>query len=100
MSSSAPLPLCDGGTVDANVTSIYFKNTTGTNCTITSCTMPGWPSTAQPVPKGTTAVVTLTVPAKKGGGPYEYVLDANCNCGGPETNPTIKVDDSMHKSKK
>lgn len=100
MSSSAPLPLCSGGTIDANVTSIYFKNTSGTNCTITSCTMPGWPSTPPQIQNGTTSAVAISIPAKKGGGPYTYVLDANCNCGGPETNPTIKVSDSMHQHKK
>ena len=84
------MDVCAGGTISVGSTSITFTNDHTVKCTITSCDMPGWPTTAPVIPKrqgGTAgrAVVNLNPPATAGC--YTYTPD----CCGPETNPTIKV---------
>ncbi len=85
------MDICAGGTVSVGTTSISFTNN-HQQCTITSCTMPGWPTTAPVIPgkQGSTpgtGTVQLSIPAAAGG-PYTYTPD----CCKKETNPTIKVE--------
>jgi hypothetical protein len=84
------MDICAGGKVSIGATSITFTNDHPKDCTITSCDMPGWPTTDPVILKrkgGTpgSGVVYLNPPATKG--TYTYTPD----CCGDETPPTIKV---------
>ncbi len=84
------MDVCAGGKVSPGATSITFTNNHPEQCTITSCDMPGWPTT-DPVISGRqnsnpgTGTVDLTQPASVG--TYTYIP----NCCRKKTNPTIKV---------
>ena len=84
------MDMCAGGTVSAGVNSISFTNNHNAACTITSCTMPGWPATNPVIParQGSTpgsGVVQLSQPAAVG--TYTYTP----NCCDQGTGPQIKV---------
>jgi hypothetical protein len=84
------MDICGGGTVNAGVTSISFTNHHDVQCTITSCDMPGWPTTDPVIPKKEgstpgTGTVQLSQPATVGS--YTYTPDC-CPQGGA---PVIKV---------
>ena len=84
------MDICAGGTINAGVNTITFTNHHTAQCTITSCTMPGWPTTDPVVPgkQGSTPgskVVNLSTPATVGS--YTYTPDC-CDQG---TDPVIKV---------
>jgi len=84
------MDICAGGTVSVGVNSISFTNDHHEECTITSCDMPGWPTTDPVIPgrQGSTpgtGVVYLSQPATAG--TYDYTSD----CCDQDTNPTIKV---------
>jgi hypothetical protein len=91
---TTPLPVCSGGTVSANITSIPFSNSsTTTSYTITSCvdssgnTMPGWPATDPVIPvasggvNGTHTVVLAS--ATKSGKSYTYTPSPACPTATP-----------------
>ena len=85
------MDVCDGGTINSGSTSVSFTNNKTQACTITSCTLAGWPTTDPVVPakQGTTPgslVVQLSVAAQVG--TYTYTP----NCCAKRTNPTIKVE--------
>ncbi len=44
------MDVCDGGTINSGSTSITFTNNKTSSCTITSCTLAGWPTTDPVVP--------------------------------------------------
>jgi hypothetical protein len=85
------MDVCAGGTISAGATSITFTNHHDEECTITSCDMPGWPTTDPVIPKkkdgvAGTQVVDLTEPAVAGN-TYDYTPD----CCDEETPPQIRV---------
>ena len=85
------MDVCAGGTINAGATSITFTNHHTVKCTITSCNMPGWPTTDPVIPKqengvAGTQVVIITVPAVAGN-TYNYTP----NCCDQGTPPQIKV---------
>jgi hypothetical protein len=85
------MDVCAGGTIGAGATSITFTNNHTKKCTITSCDMPGWPTTDPVIPKreggvAGTQVVSLGV-AAVAGNTYTYTPDC-CDQGTP---PQIKV---------
>lgn len=84
------MDICAGGTINAGATSITFTNHHMEQCTITSCGLPGWPTTPPVVPgkQGNnpgTKVVDLTTPATVGNYPYTP------NCCPQAGSPEIKV---------
>jgi hypothetical protein len=80
------MDICAGGTVSVGANSISFTNNHNENCTITSCSMPGWPTTAPVITAKTTQSVPLSTPAAAGG-PYTYTP----NCCTKRTDPQIRV---------
>ena len=74
-----------GGTISVGAASIAFTNNHNEDCTITSCTIAGWPTTPPVITKKTTQSVPLSTPATTGD--YTYTPD----CCGKRTNPVIKV---------
>jgi hypothetical protein len=84
------MDLCGGGTIAVGALSISFSNSHTEQCTITSSTMPGWPTTPPLIPakegsKYGIGIVSLSKPAAAG----DYTYTPNCcNTGTP---PTIKV---------
>jgi len=84
------MDICAGVTVIIGTQSITFTNDHKEACTITSCDMPGWPTTDPVIPKKQgstpgTGVVQLSQPATKGH--YTYTPD----CCKQENDPVIKV---------
>jgi hypothetical protein len=84
------MDICAGGTISAGATSITFTNHHAEACTITGCSMPGWPTVPPQIPgkQGSnpgTGVVNLSVAAQPGN--YPYTPDC-CPQGGA---PVIKV---------
>ena len=84
------MDVCAGGTISIGDNSITFTNDHREQCTITSCDMPGWPTTDPVIPgrQGSTpgtGIVYLTEPAQAG--TYDYTPD----CCDQETGPQIKV---------
>lgn len=84
------MDVCAGGTINAGATSITFTNHHSEDCTITSCDMPGWPTTDPVIPRkqGSTPgsqIVELSTPATPG--TYDYTP----TCCDEETGPQIKV---------
>ncbi len=79
------MDICAGGTISIGATSISFTNNHDEDCTITSCTMAGWPTTAPVITHKQTQSVPLSTPATKGD--YTYTP----NCCKKRTDPTIKV---------
>ena len=86
---TAPLPVCSGGTVPADITSIPFSNSsTTTSYTITSCvdsqgnTMPGWPATDPVIPIASGGVngsyTVVLAAATKSGKSYSYTPNPVC----------------------
>jgi len=85
------MDICAGGTVSIGATSISFTNDHPEQCTITSCDMPGWPTTDPIIPgrQGSTpgtGTVQLSTPAVAGG-PYTYTP----GCCKKRTAPVIRV---------
>jgi hypothetical protein len=78
------MDICAGGTLSAGSTSVNFTNNHPESCTITSCNMPGWPTTPPVIPHGG-GTVHLTQPAPRG--TYNYTPD----CCHKRTGPQIKV---------
>jgi hypothetical protein len=86
------IPVCGGGNVPANVSSITFTNSSSTTYTITSCkdssgnTMPGWPATDPQIPSGgaTVQLSANTISNQT----YTYVTSPACPTA---NNPTIHV---------
>jgi hypothetical protein len=89
------IPVCTGGTVASGVTTITFTNSLTEEVEITSCTLPGWPTTPPEVPaasggvNGTTNVILSTRTVV---GTYSYTTLPACNTMG--TDPQIKVQDA------
>jgi hypothetical protein len=92
--NTTALPVCSGGTVPANVTTVPFTNaSTTTAYTITSCkdssgnTMPGWPGTDPVVPMatgGSNGSHNVTLAANTiSGKSYSYVTSPVCVTGTP-----------------
>ena len=84
------MDICGGGTIGVGATSISFTNDHTESCTISGCTMPGWPTTDPVIPakQGPTpgsGTVNLSAPATAG----EYSYSPSC-CK-KRTDPTIKV---------
>jgi hypothetical protein len=79
------MDICGGGTVGVGATSISFTNDHNEDCTITSCTLPGWPTTDPVITAKSTQPVNLTQPATAGD--YTYTP----SCCRKRTNPVIKV---------
>ena len=84
------MDICAGGTVSVGVNSISFTNHHSADCTITSCNMPGWPTTDPVIPKKVgstpgTGTVQLSQSATVGTYPYTP------NCCDQQTPPAIKV---------
>jgi len=79
------MDICAGGTVSVGATSISFTNNHNENCTITSCTIAGWPTTDPVIAAKTTQSVPLSTPATAGD--YTYTP----NCCTKRTDPIIKV---------
>jgi hypothetical protein len=80
--------VCDGGTVQPNITSIHFSNPNPSTFTIISCkdsqgnTMPGWPAIDPVVPAAQNGVngsktVYLSV-ATISGNTYTYIPNPVC----------------------
>ena len=85
------MDICAGGTISVGANSITFTNDHSVECTITTCTMPGWPTKPPVIPKREngipgSGIVYLTKPATKG--KYSYTPD----CCGKQTDPQIKVE--------
>jgi hypothetical protein len=87
------MDICAGGTINAGATSITFTNHHPQPCTITSCNMPGWPTTP-PVINPPSGVVYLSTPAQLG--TYNYTPD----CCDELTAPQIKVQGGKPEHKK
>jgi hypothetical protein len=84
------MDICNGGTISAGSSSITFTNDHAEACTITSCTIAGWPATDPVIPakQGSTPgskTVQLSVAAAVGS--YTYVA----SCCSKRNNPVIKV---------
>jgi hypothetical protein len=84
------MDICGGGTISVGANSINFTNDHTEACTITSCTLAGWPTTDPVIAakQGSTpgsGTVNLSVPATAG--TYTYTP----NCCRKRNNPQIKV---------
>jgi hypothetical protein len=84
------MDLCGGGTIAVGATSVTFSNSHPEPCTITSSTMPGWPTTPPVIPakQGSNngiGIVPISIPARAGD--YTYTP----NCCKKRMNPVIKV---------
>ena len=84
------MDVCGGGTISTTTSSITFENNHPEACTLSGCTLPGWPTTDPVVParaNGTdgTLVVDLSPPLSVGD--YSY----NASCCRKRTDPVIKV---------
>jgi hypothetical protein len=87
------IPVCTGGTCAAGVSSITFTNSLTQEVTITSCTLPGWPTNNEPeVPaakNGVNGSTTVQLTGRTTVGTYDYTTDPSCN--DLNTDPQIKV---------
>jgi hypothetical protein len=73
------MDICKGGTVAPGATSITFTNHHPVACTITSCTLPGWPAAAPVVPAEKNGVPgELTVQLVAIVQPGTYIYTASC----------------------
>lgn len=87
--------VCTGGTASAGVSSLTFTNELPEPVTITSCTMPGWPSPPQANPvipqaqNGVAGSGTVQLRSRTVKGTYDFTTIPDCNTIG--TNPQIKV---------
>jgi hypothetical protein len=84
------MDVCAGGTISTSTSSITFVNHHPVACTLSGCTLPGWPTTNPVVPaqangQAGTLTVGLRPPLPTGDYPY------SASCCSKETNPTIKV---------
>jgi hypothetical protein len=84
------MDVCGGGTISTTTSSITFDNNHPEACTLSGCTLPGWPTTDPVVParaNGTdgTLVVNLSPPLSVGD--YSY----SASCCRKRTDPVIKV---------
>ena len=84
------MDVCGGGTISTTTSSITFVNNHPEACTLSGCTLPGWPTTDPVVParaNGTdgTLVVNLSPPLPTGDYPY------SASCCKKRTDPVIKV---------
>jgi len=84
------MDVCGGGTISTTTSSITFENNHPEACTLSGCTLPGWPTTDPVVParaNGTdgTLVVDLSPPLSVGD--YSY----GASCCRKRTDPVIKV---------
>jgi hypothetical protein len=85
------MDVCAGGTISKNDTSISFVNHHEEACTLSGCTMPGWPTTNPVVPAKSNGVDgTLTVPLSTPATVGSYSYSGSC-CGGKRGAPVIKV---------
>ncbi len=84
------MDVCAGGTIRSGSNTITFTNDRNAVCTITSCTMPGFPvPTSIPAKQGSnpgSKTVNLSQPAQVGNYPY------TADCCDVATGPAIKVD--------
>ncbi len=84
------MDVCAGGTINAGATTVTFENHHPESCTISGCTMPGWPTSDPVVPAQQgghpgTLTVQLSQPAVVGDYPY------TASCCKKRTGPQIKV---------
>jgi hypothetical protein len=84
------MDVCGGGTISVGATSISFTNDHTEPCTLSDCTLPGWPTTNPVIPakQGSTpgtGTVPLSTPATAGDYPY------TASCCKKRTGPQIKV---------
>lgn len=84
------MDVCAGGTISVGANSVTFENHHTEACTISGCTMPGWPTTNPVVPAKSgdtpgTLTVDLSTRAVKGDYPY------TASCCRKKTGPAIKV---------